>query len=161
MSLQEELRVSTAHSAEEGVPIRGRLGDGLAESKRVDLADITRQVQMVCCNGCYTPTESALLGYEPERVESGHTSHSRPAGLDRLNGCRSGAVLQDDPKVGEALVNILQSRQESLLVGASLRHDAWDLAVDVENKVVLLHGREDGVEGVEGCDASIRVCGDP
>ena len=42
-----------------------------------------------------------------------------------------------------------ESGEERLLVRASIGNDAGDLAVQIENEVMLLHAGKDRVEGVK------------
>ena len=109
---------------------------------------------MVCRDGCYCDASLARVSTLWKGAEV-LTSHGGAAGLDGLDSRCRRAVLQDDPQIGEALVYVLKGGQESLLVRAAVGDDTGDFAVDVEDEVVLLHGGEDGVEGIEGCDSGI------
>lgn len=50
--LQEKLGVSADDSLEQGIPVGGLLGDGLAECKGVAAGVGLGQVKMVSSNGC-------------------------------------------------------------------------------------------------------------
>ena len=138
-NLQEELGVAADDGLEQCVAIGGGLGDGLAERKRVNLAHVPGQVEVVSSDG---------------------SSNGRAASADGIQGGGSGAVLEDDAEVGELLVEPLQGGQEGLLVRLALGDDAGDLTVEVQDHVVLLHGGEGGVEVVERGDTGLGVCGD-
>lgn len=73
--------------------------------------------------------------------------NSRAALLDSLNRSSGGAVLENDPQLGETLVQLEQGWKEALLCrqnGHITR--GRDFAVQVEDHILTLHLSEDGVE---------------
>ena len=73
--------------------------------------------------------------------------HSRAALLDSLHRSSGCAVLENDPQLGETLVQLQQGGKEALF----RRQDGhiargWDFAMQVEDHILTLHLSEDGIE---------------
>lgn len=98
-----------------------------------------------------------LIIWRGEEHEGVRTAHGRTALTDSLDGCGSRAVLENNPQLGELLIKFEERGQESLLVSNAIGHDAWDLAVDVEDHVMLLHRLKCGVEVIKRGHPSLRV----
>lgn len=138
---QEELGIARDGRPQQRVPIRGCLGHGLAEAVRVAGPVVNDQGQVV----------------------GGDCGRNRgTACLDRLGRRGGGAVLEDDPQLGETLVQVLELGQEGLFGGQDgdvVCCRTGDFAVEVQDHVLALHLGEDGVEGLVAYDAGAGVCG--
>jgi hypothetical protein len=60
ISIQEELGVAAADRAEQGIPVLGGLGEGLAEGEGV-LAAVVGEVEVVRRDGCYSVVSRAHI----------------------------------------------------------------------------------------------------
>ncbi|KAG2003952.1 hypothetical protein GB937_009317 [Aspergillus fischeri] len=159
MSIQEELGIAAADGAEQRIAVLGGLGERLAEGEGV-LAAVVGEVEVVRGDGRYSVVSRTHINRYTRQGK--HTRNSRRAGADSLQGRLGTAVLEDNPQLGELLIEHLESGKELLFgvhVGDVRAGRAGDLAVEVEDHVVLFHLREDGEEFVVIADAGRGVGG--
>lgn len=58
--LQEEFGIATADSSQQSIPIGRGLGDRLAKSEGIDMANVASEVEMMRSNSSYSQLEAVL-----------------------------------------------------------------------------------------------------
>lgn len=138
---EEELGVAADCGLEQSPTVGRQLGDGLAEAVRVAGPVVNGEAEVMGCEG---------------------GGDGRAAGLDGFDGGFGSAVLEDDAKLGKALVKFQQGGQEGsfCVQYCDVRSSGRGcLAVQVQDHVLALHLLEDGVEGLVRYNAGGRVGG--
>lgn len=111
MGIQEELGITAADRAEQRIAVLGGLGEGLAEGEGV-LAAVVGEVEVVGRDGCYSIVSRLHI---TTTKQDKHTRNRGGAGADSLQGRLGAAVLEDDPQLGELLIQHLEGGKELFL----------------------------------------------
>lgn len=142
---EEELGVARGCGPEKGVAVRRGLRDGLAEAEWVSGPVVDDDGEVV--RGDAAESESGDIVARRFEWRNKRCSNSRTTFLDGFDGGSGSAMLQDDAKLGEALVQLEQGGKETFL-GRQDGHVTLrrHFTVKVEDHVLTLHFGEHGVE---------------